>query len=167
MIPYGTSKEYATEISKQKNIPAYSFQELPDSIIKFDEIIHLGAIYMGKILGFDKFIKKYRSIYKKLTVISVGMYNPKRESNYMKIEALVKRNVKKTNFNLGKIYCLSGHIDVKRLSFTHKLLVNALYKKAKKQAISKLNEDEMDIIKSYENDTPFDLRKLDNILEEL
>ncbi|EHT9960929.1 DNA-directed RNA polymerase I, partial [Listeria monocytogenes] len=47
---YGTSKKYATELSQKKEIPMYSVESIPESIVEADEIIYVGAIYMGKVL---------------------------------------------------------------------------------------------------------------------
>ncbi|MBC1757588.1 flavodoxin domain-containing protein [Listeria seeligeri] len=153
---YGTTEKYAKELGTKKKIPVYSNQEIPANLLQTDEIIYIGAIYMGKISGFEKFAKKYNSLESKLTVISVGMYNPKRESNYKDIEKSVKASLQKASFLLEDIFYLQGKLDV-----------NALYKSSKKKSANELNENEMDIIEAYEANSELDLSKLDSILEKI
>ncbi|EAH1331090.1 TPA: DNA-directed RNA polymerase I, partial [Listeria monocytogenes] len=40
---YGTSKQYATELSQKKAIPMYSVESIPESIVEADEIIYVGS----------------------------------------------------------------------------------------------------------------------------
>lgn len=54
---YGTSKKYATELSQKKAIPMYSVESIPESIVEADEIIYVGAIYMGKYSDLISFLK--------------------------------------------------------------------------------------------------------------
>ncbi|MBC1472324.1 flavodoxin domain-containing protein [Listeria seeligeri] len=164
---YGTTEKYAKELGTKKTIPVYSNQEIPATLLQTDEIIYIGAIYMGKISGFEKFAKKYNSLESKLTVISVGMYNPKRESNYKDIEKSVKASLQKTNFLLEDIFYLQGKLEVKQLRFKDKILVNTLYKSSKKKSANELNENEMDIIEAYEANSELELSKLDSILEKI
>ncbi|WP_271005695.1 flavodoxin domain-containing protein [Listeria seeligeri] len=164
---YGTTEKYAKELGTKKKIPVYSNQEIPETLLQTDEIIFIGAIYMGKISGFEKFAEKYNSLASKLTVISVGMYNPKRESNYKDIEKSVKASLQKANFLLEDIFYLQGRLDLEQLRFKDKILVNALYKGSKKKSTSELNENEMDIIEAYESSSELDLSELDSILEKI
>ncbi|CUL06987.1 hypothetical protein DYZ32_01987 [Listeria monocytogenes] len=162
---YGTSKKYATELSQKKEIPMYSVESIPESIVEADEIIYVGAIYMGKVLGFDKFSKNYKTLSSKLIVISAGMYDPTRKENTDNIELTVKENLQKTNFLLKDIFCLKGRLDTQQLLLKHKMLVNALYKSAKRKKESDLNDNERDIVRAYEDDSQIDLNKLDGILD--
>lgn len=164
---YGTSKQYATELSQKKAIPMYSVESIPESIVEADEIIYVGAIYMGKVLGFDKFSKKYKTLSSKLIVISAGMYDPTRKENTDSIELTVKENLQKTNFLLKDIFCLKGKLDTQQLRLKHKMLVNALYKSAKRKKESDLNDNERDIVRAYEDDSQIDLNQLDGILDRL
>lgn len=164
---YGTSKQYATELSQKKAIPMYSVESIPESIVEADEIIYVGSIYMGKALGFDKFSKKYKTLSSELIVISAGMYDPTRKDNTDNIELTVKENLQKTNFLLKDIFCLKGKLDTQQLRLKHKILVNALYKSAKRKKESDLNDNERDIVRAYEDDSQIDLNKLDGVLDRL
>ncbi|EHT4849322.1 DNA-directed RNA polymerase I, partial [Listeria monocytogenes] len=48
-----------------------------------------------------------------------------------------------------------------------KMLVNALYKSAKRKKESDLNDNERDIVRAYEDDSQIDLNQLDGILDKL
>ncbi|MBC1954991.1 flavodoxin domain-containing protein [Listeria welshimeri] len=164
---YGTSKQYATEISNKKTIPMYSVESIPESMLKADEIIYVGSIYMGKVLGFDKFSKQYNALSSKLIVVSTGMYNPKRKTNMDNIELAVKANLQKTNFLLKDIFYLKGKLDTQHLRFKHKILINTLYKSAKRKKECDLNENERDIVLAYEDDSQIDFNELNGILNSL
>ncbi|WP_185967539.1 flavodoxin domain-containing protein [Clostridium sp. HBUAS56010] len=148
---YGTSKEYAAQIASKKNYPVVPLEEHINLVNPYDEIIFIAPVYMGKIMSLEKFIKmadKWES--KKITVITVGVYNPNRKSNTSILQEKIKRVVEKTNLNLQNIYHLYGNLHLEDLSFLHKTLINTLYKTAKKKSLEQLNEDEKDIIKAYE-----------------
>ncbi|EAG3436469.1 DNA-directed RNA polymerase I, partial [Listeria monocytogenes] len=53
------------------------------------------------------------------------------------------------------------------LRLKHKILVNALYKSAKRKKESDLNDNERDIVRAYEDDSQIDLNKLDGVLDRL
>ena len=52
---YGTTKQYAKELSKKTNIKAYSYENIKN-IDKYETIIYIGALYAGGVL---KLLKKY------------------------------------------------------------------------------------------------------------
>lgn len=82
-------------------------------------------------------------------------------------EALPDSLAEKSNLKLKNIFCLTGKLQLNKLTFRHKLLINALYKSSKKKDISQLTENEKDIILSYEDTQRINLSKLDIILSEL
>ncbi|HBL8291791.1 TPA: DNA-directed RNA polymerase I, partial [Listeria monocytogenes] len=65
------------------------------------------------------------------------------------------------------IFCLKGKLDTQQLRMKHKILVNALYKSAKRKKESDLNDNERDIVRAYEGDSQIDLNKLDGVLDRL
>ena len=58
---YGTTKQYAEELSKRTNIEAISYQSVKE-INNYDNIIYLGGLYAGGVLGLSKTIKKLNNI---------------------------------------------------------------------------------------------------------
>lgn len=53
---YGTTKKYAEELSRRTNIEVISFENV-EEINDYDNIIYLGGLYAGGVLGMSKTIK--------------------------------------------------------------------------------------------------------------
>ena len=58
---YGTTKQYAEELSRRTNIEAISFENVKE-IDNYDKIIYLGGLYAGGVLGMSKTLKKLTNI---------------------------------------------------------------------------------------------------------
>ena len=56
---YGTTKQYAEELSRRTNIEVISFKNVK-KINDYDNIIYLGGLYAGGVLGMSKTIKKIK-----------------------------------------------------------------------------------------------------------
>lgn len=154
---YGTSREYAVRISEEKGYPLCSYNEIPDIINQYDEIIFVAPVYAGKIYVLDKLLKENSKLGEmKLTLVVVGVYNPNRESNTSRIKTLVSDMLKKSNIKLQAIYHLHGKLEVDQLSFMHKMLIKALYHKAKKSPVDQLNDNDKDIVEAYEQNNKQD-----------
>ncbi|MFL2072918.1 flavodoxin domain-containing protein [Marinilactibacillus psychrotolerans] len=110
---YGTSKQYAHEIGKKKNIPVYSSKDFPNNLFDIEEIIYVGATYMGKILNLRKFIKKQAALHSKLIIISVGIYSPENLKNYYLIDKKTKSSIEKTNLILKKYIICQENLILK------------------------------------------------------
>ena len=48
---YGTTKQYAEELSRKTNIQAIPFKMVDQKINNYDIIIYLGGLYAGGVLG--------------------------------------------------------------------------------------------------------------------
>lgn len=168
---YGTSKEYAIKIAEQKGYPLCSYNELPDSIKQYDEIIFIAPVYAGKIFALDKLLKESNKFGElKLTVVVVGVYNPNREDNISKIKKVVSDTLNKSNSKLQSIYHLNGKLEVDKLSFMHKMLIKALYRKAKKSPADQLSDNDRDIVAACEQSNKLDSSdsaQLDKVLANL
>ena len=46
---YGTTKQYAEELSKRTNIKVISFKKVNQQIDNYDNIIYLGGLYAGGV----------------------------------------------------------------------------------------------------------------------
>lgn len=55
---YGTTKQYAKELSKKTNIKAEGYEDIK-TINEYETIIYIGALYAGGVLGMAKTFKKY------------------------------------------------------------------------------------------------------------
>ncbi|WP_222591725.1 flavodoxin domain-containing protein, partial [Marinilactibacillus psychrotolerans] len=89
---------------ERKNIPVYSSKDFPNNLFDIEEIIYVGATYMGKILDLRKFIKKHAALHSKLIIISVGIYSPENLKTYYLIDKKTKSSIEKTNLILKKVY---------------------------------------------------------------
>ena len=54
---YGTTKQYAEELSKRTDIKVIPFEKVNHEINNYDIIIYLGGLYAGGVLGMSKTIK--------------------------------------------------------------------------------------------------------------
>ncbi|MBM7109731.1 flavodoxin domain-containing protein [Brevibacillus laterosporus] len=164
---YGASKEYALRIAKRKDFAIFPYKEIPKSA-HYDEIILVAPIYAGKIFGLKNIIKETNNAEKKkITIITVGVYNPNRDDNNLQIRNLVYNMLEKSMLELKMIHHLYGKLEIEKLSFVHKLLIQTLYRKAKKSSLEQLSENEKDIIKAIEQKRELDYYQLDKILESL
>ena len=58
---YGTTKQYAEELSRRTNIKSIPYGEI-NQINNYDSIIYLGGLYAGGVLGMSKTLKKLDNI---------------------------------------------------------------------------------------------------------
>jgi hypothetical protein len=71
---------------------------------------------------------------------------------------------------LQSIYHLNGKLEVDKLSFMHKMLIKALYRKAKKSPFDQLSDNDRDIVAAYEQTNKLessDSTQLDKVLVNL
>lgn len=81
---YGTTKSYAEELSRITNIEAISFENVKE-INNYDQIIYLGGLYAGGVLGMSKTLNKLNNILnKKIIIVTVGLSDPEDEENIKK-----------------------------------------------------------------------------------
>ena len=129
---YGTTKQYAEELSKRTNIKAISFKKFNQQINDYDNIIYLGALYVGGVLGMSKTLKKLNNISnKKILIATVGLSDPTDEVNKNNIRNNIKNQVPKEVLEKAKIFHLRGGIDYSKLNFAHKTMMKLLYNAVK------------------------------------
>ena len=125
---YGTTKQYAEELSKRTNIKAISFKKFNQQINDYDNIIYLGALYAGGVLGMSKTLKKLNNISnKKILIATVGLSDPTDEVNKNNIRNNIKNQIPKEVLEKAKIFHLRGGIDYSKLNFAHKTMMKLLY----------------------------------------
>ena len=129
---YGTTKQYAEELSKRTNIKAISFKKFNQQINDYDNIIYLGALYAGGVLGMSKTLKKLNNISnKKILIATVGLSDPTDEVNKNNIRNNIKNQIPKEVLEKAKIFHLRGGIDYSKLNFAHKTMMKLLYNAVK------------------------------------
>lgn len=65
----GHTREYATLLASKTGLPALSLQEAMKSLESGSEIIYLGWLMAGNIMGYDKAVKPFRI----MATIGIGM----------------------------------------------------------------------------------------------
>ena len=166
---YGTTKEYAEKLSKRTNIKAISFKKFNQQINDYDNIIYLGALYAGGVLGMSKTLKKLNNISnKKILIATVGLSDPTDEVNKKNIRNNIKNQIPKEVLEKAKIFHLRGGIDYSKLNFAHKTMMKLLYNAVKNLPNEKQTAEDRAMIESYNKKVNFiDFSSLDKITNEI
>ena len=165
---YGTTKQYANELSRRTNMKAISFKKVNQKINDYDNIIYLGALYAGGVLGMSKTLKKLNNISnKKIIIVTVGLSDPTDEVNKNNIINNIKNQMPKKFFEKAKIFHLRGGIDYSKLNFAHKTMMKLLYNAVKNLPKEKLTAEDRAMIETYNKNVNFiDFSSLDEIISE-
>ena len=166
---YGTTKQYAEELSKRTNIKAISFKKFNQQINDYDNIIYLGALYAGGVLGMSKTLKKLNNISnKKILIATVGLSDPTDEVNKNNIRNNIKKQIPKEVLEKAKIFHLRGGIDYSKLNFAHKTMMKLLYNAVKNLPEEKQTAEDRAMIETYNKKVDFiDFSSLDKIVSEI
>ena len=166
---YGTTKQYAEELSKRTNIKAISFKKFNQQINDYDSIIYLGALYAGGVLGMSKTLKKLNNISnKKILIATVGLSDPTDEVNKNNIRNNIKNQIPKEVLEKAKIFHLRGGIDYSKLNFAHKTMMKLLYNAVKNLPNEKQTAEDRAMIETYNKKVNFiDFSSLDKIANEI
>ena len=159
---YGTTKQYAEELSKRTNIKAISFKKFNQQINDYDNIIYLGALYAGGVLGMSKTLKKLNNISnKKILIATVGLSDPTDEVNKNNIRNNIKNQIPKEVLEKAKIFHLRGGIDYSKLNFAHKTMMKLLYNAVKNLPNEKQTAEDRAMIETYNKKVNF----IDSMIE--
>jgi menaquinone-dependent protoporphyrinogen IX oxidase len=165
---YGTTKQYADELSRRTNMKVISFKKVNQQINDYDNIIYLGALYAGGVLGMSKTLKKLNNILnKKIIIVTVGLSDPTDEVNKNNIRNNIKNQISREVFEKAKIFHLRGGIDYSELNFAHKTMMKLLYNAVKNLPKEKLTAEDRAMIETYNKNVNFiDFSSLDEIISE-
>ena len=165
---YGTTKQYAEELSKRTNIEVISFKNVK-KINAYNTIIYLGGLYAGGVLGMAKTIKKLKDFSnKKIIIVTVGLSDPTDEVNKNNIRNNIKNQIQKEIFEKAKIFHLRGGIDYSKLNFAHKTMMKLLYNSVKNLPEEKLTAEDRAMIETYNKKIDFiDFSSLEQIISEI
>ena len=166
---YGATKQYAEELSKRTNIKAISFRKVNQQINDYDNIIYLGGLYAGGVLGMSKTIKKINNISnKKIIIATVGLSDPTDKVNKNNIRNNIKNQIPKEVFEKAEIFHLRGGIDYSKLNFAHKTMMKLLYNAVKNLPEEKQTAEDKAMIKTYNKKVSFiNFSDLDKIINEV
>ena len=165
---YGTTEQYAKELSKRTNIEAISFENVQE-INKYDKIIYIGGLYAGGVLGMSKTLRKLTNIQNKTIIIAtVGLADPTDEKNITNIRNNIKVQISKKIYDKAKIFHLRGGIDYSKLKFFHKTMMKMLYNAVKNIPQEKLSAENKAMIETYNKKVNFvNFSDLDKIISEI
>ena len=165
---YGTTEQYAKELSKRTNIEAISFENVQE-INKYDKIIYIGGLYAGGVLGMSKTLRKLTNIQNKTIIIAtVGLADPTDEKNITNIRNNIKVQISKEIYDKAKIFHLRGGIDYSKLKFFHKTMMKLLYNAVKNIPQEKLSSENKAMIETYNKKVNFvNFSDLDKIISEI
>lgn len=165
---YGTTERYALELSKITGIPACSYKEVKD-LSSYDNIIYLGGLYAGGVLGLSKTIKLFPlNNSKDLTIITVGLADPEDNTNTDSIKSSIQKQIPKDIYERAEIFHLRGGIDYNKLEFTHRTMMKLLISKVKKMPPEKQTSEVKEMIATYNQKVDFvDFDSLNDIITKL
>lgn len=165
---YGTTKQYAEELSRRTNIEAISFEKV-NQINDYDNIIYLGGLYAGGVLGMSKTLKKLNNISnKKIMIATVGLADPIDEENKNNIRNNIKHQLPKEVFEKAMIFHLRGGIDYSKLNLVHKTMLKLLYNAIKKIPKEQQTAENNAMIETYNKKVNFiNFSSLDKIVNEI
>ena len=160
---YGTTKQYAKELSKQTGLPIENEQNLV-TIDHYDFVVYLGGLYAG---GFKNFQKKIHSNIK-LIVVTVGLADVTDEKNIQNIRQSLKHQIPKSLMATTTIYHLRGGIDYSKLNLKHKTMMSLLYKMLKKKSRENMSAEDLAMIETYHKQVNFvDFEMLKPIIKDI
>ena len=165
---YGTTKQYADELSKKTNINSISFEKV-SHVNDYDNIIYIGGLYAGGVLGMSKTLKKINNISnKKIIIVTVGLADPTDKINISNIRNNIKNQISRDIFEKAKIFHLRGGIDYSKLNFAHKTMMKLLYNAVKNLPEEKQTPEDKAMIETYNKKVNFiDFSGLDKIINEI
>ena len=166
---YGTTKQYADELSRRTNMKVISFKKVNQQINDYDNIIYLGALYAGGVLGMSKTLKKLNNILnKRIIIVTVRVTDPTDEVDKNNIRNNIKNQITKEVFEKAKIFHLRGRIDYSELNFAHKTMMKLLYNAVKSLPEEKQSAEDRAVIETYNKKVNFiDFSSLDKIITEV
>ena len=165
---YGTTKQYAEELSRRTNIEAIPFKNVKE-INNYDKIIYLGGLYAGGVLGMSKTLKKLNMTSSKtIILVTIGLTDPTDEKNIDNIRNNIKIQIPKEIFEKAKIFHLRGGIDYSKLNFAHKTMMKLLFNAVKNVPKEKQTAENRAMIETYNKKVDFiDFSSLDRIINEI
>ena len=148
---YGTTKQYAGELSRKTGIEAISYEDVSD-INEYKTIIYMGGLYAGGVQGMKKTLKKLMDISdKKVIIVTVGLADPTDKENVENIRLKMKSQLSQDLYEKASIFHLRGGIDYSKLSFRHKTMMAMVHKKAASLPEEKKNAEVRAMIRHTTN----------------
>jgi len=144
----GFTKKYAEILSKETGIPAFDIKDVRQKIAKIDEIIYMGWLKAGTVVGFEKAQKEYTV----KAVCAVGMAPPDDKS----VTAITNHH----NIKNAEVFYLQGGFDMNKLHGFDKFLMKMMLimvraSISKKEDNSDKNLTKIQMVKYIKNGVDF------------
>ena len=165
---YGSTKQYADELSKRTGIESVEYTEIRD-INQYDTIVYLGPLYAGSVMGLKKTLNKIRDVQdKKLVVGTVGLADPNDKKNREEIMNGIKQQVHGCIYNKARVYFLRGAIYYSNLNLKHKTMMAFIHRKVKGMKEEERTAEINAVIETYgKNVSYIDFDALNPIIDEI
>ena len=165
---YGTTRQYAQELSKRTGIEAEEYSDIKD-INQYDTIIYLGALYAGSVMGMKKTLNKISNFNnKKIIIATVGLADPNDKQNTDNIRDGIKRQLSEDVYNCASIHFLRGGIDYNLLNLKHKTMMAFVHRRLKGSKEEKKTAEEKVILETYGKKVDYmDFDALNPIIDEI
>ena len=165
---YGSTKQYADELSKRTGIETAEYTEVTD-INQYDVIVYLAPLYAGRVMGLKKTLNKIRGIQdKKLVVGIVGLADPNDKKNRETIMIGMKEQLHGCIYDRARVYFLRGAIDYSNLNLKHKTMMAFIHRKVKGMKEEEKTAEIKAVIETYGKNVSYvDFDALNPIIDEI
>ena len=165
---YGTAKRYAEALAGRTDSEVRSYEESMD-LDAYDNIVLIGALYAGGVLGLKKTLSGIHDLKnKKIIIATVGLADTNDRENTETIRNSLKKQLSENIFIHARIFHLRGGIDYSRLNLKHRTMMALLYGKAKGLPEEKKTAEVKAMIDTYGKRVDFvDFNSLDPIIREI
>ena len=165
---YGTAKRYAEALAGRTDSEVRSYEESMD-LDAYDNIVLIGALYAGGVLGLKKTLSGIHDLKnKKIIIATVGLADTNDRENTETIRNSLKKQLSENIFIHARIFHLRGGIDYSRLNLKHRTMMALLYGKTKGLPEKKKTAEVKAMIDTYGKRVDFvDFNSLDPIIREI
>jgi menaquinone-dependent protoporphyrinogen IX oxidase len=153
----GFSKKYADWIAEELKADIFKTNEVNlEMVMKYDNIIYLGGLYVGGILGFSFIKNNFNKLKdKNIIAIAVGATTKKDEA----IEEVKNRNLNEEMRDKVDFFLLRGGLDYKKMNLLDRFLMFLLVKSIKSKKQEELNDEQIGMISTYGKTVDFTNKK--------
>lgn len=155
---YGSSRDYALWLADALHAEAKAVNHISRAELNAaDVLVYVGGLYAGQVNGFGKIKKQLAFLPGKTIVLCmVGMTNPNRSEEYRQV---FLNNVPKPYQNSIIPFALRGNQLFSKMSFLHRMLMNAPKAAAKKIPAGQRSEDDRQFLEHFGEDVYFARRE--------
>ena len=141
---YGTSRQYAEQISQKTGYRCVSFTKGED-LKAYQRILYIGGLYMGHVLGLHQTARSL-SPAQQLIVLTVGVSDTQNPQVAERIRSSVLDQLPAALQSSARVYHLSGRIDYARLSFSHRAILEMMMRRLCRMAKNECDQSAMALL---------------------